>query len=185
MIQYVRRIWRAASQPSEFFAATDAEPDLWSAAGPALLSVTLGALVLAAAIVRATSSDAWLPILLFVVPGLVLYSGALWLLGGLALARSAAMDLRGWEVAAWAWVPTGFLALSLLPVVAVFPVTSLIIGLLGLPLWHLSIVRAGLRQFAERKAGRTFLLYALVVLAAPITAMVVGLLAYFGTVPNP
>lgn len=140
--------------------------------------------MLAAAVGRATSSDAWLPILLLVVPGLVLYSGALWLLGGLTLARSAAMDLRGWEIAAWAWVPTGFLALSLLPVVAVFPVTSLIVGLLGLPLWHLSIVRSGLRQFAERKPGRSLLLYALVVLAAPLTAMLVGLLAYLGTATN-
>lgn len=185
MIQAVRRVWAAASQPAEFFAGLEGEPDLGKAIRPALLSVAIGALVLAAAVGRATSSDAWLPILLFVVPGLILYSAALCLLGGLTLARSAAMDLRGWEVATWAWVPTGFLALSLLPVVAVFPVTSLIIGLLGLPLWHLSIVRAGLLQFAERKPARTLLLYALVVLAAPLTAMTVGLLAYLGTVTNP
>jgi hypothetical protein len=143
----------------------------------ALLSVGVSSLVFSWAIVRGTSSDAWIPILLVVVPGAVLYAALLWLLGGLALARTAAIDLRGWEVAAWAWVPSGFMALSLLPVVAVFPVTSLAIGLFGLPLWHLTVVHAGLAEFAERGVRKALVVYALVVLAAPLTVLAAALLS--------
>jgi hypothetical protein len=173
----LRRSWRAASQPSEFFSSLSDESRPGAAAWTSLLSVTIGALVLALAVVRATQSDAWLPIVIFVVPGTVLYSAALWLLGGLTLARAAALDVRGWEIAGWAWMPSGYLALSLLPVVAVFPVTGLLLGTLGLPIWHLAVVRAGLSEFRGRRPGRALLLYSLVVLAAPITAMTVVLLA--------
>jgi hypothetical protein len=177
MIAALRRSWRASAQPGEFFAGLPEEPRPGAAAGPALLSVALGALVLAMAIGRATQSDAWLPLVLFVVPGTVLYSAALWLLGGLTLARAAALDVRGWEIAAWAWVPTGFLGLSLLPVVGVFPVTGLTLGTLGLPVWHLAVVRAGLNRFQARRPGRALVYYSLVVLAAPLTAMAVTVVA--------
>jgi hypothetical protein len=173
----LRRSWRAASTPGDFFADLPDAPRVASATIPALLSVAAGALILAWAIARATSSDAWLPILLLVVPGLLIYSATLWLLGGLVLSRAAELDLRGWEIAAWAWVPTGFLALSLLPVVAVFPVTSLMLGTLGLPVWHLTVVHAGLARFAPAGGRRALLLYALVILAAPLTVMGVTLLA--------
>lgn len=178
---WIGRLWRAAAHPEGFFASLPDDPRLGAAARSALVSLTVGAVVLALAITRATASDAWLPILVFVVPGMIIYSATLWLVGGLTLARAAALDLRGWEIAGWAWVPTGFLALSLLPVVAVFPVTSLVIGTLGLPAWHLSVVAAGLKYFAGRRPRRALLFYALVVLALPLTAMAVTLLAILAT----
>lgn len=178
-----RRLWRAVSQPAEFFADLPDDTRIGSAAWPALVSTSLGGVVFALAVGGATSSDAWLPIVLLVVPGIVLYGAVLWLLGGLALSRTAALDVRGWEVAAWAWVPTGFLALALLPVVAVFPVSSLVLGTMGLPVWHLAVVHAGLREFAEERRRRALLLYALVVLAAPavlITGILITLTAAVG-----
>ncbi|MEX2542505.1 MAG: hypothetical protein WD314_11880 [Trueperaceae bacterium] len=178
---WLGRAWRASAHPGDFFATLPDDARLGAAARPALLSLTVGASVMAFAIGRATASDAWLPILLFVVPGMILYGATLWLVGGMTLARAAALDLRGWEIAGWAWVPTGFLALSLLPVAAVFPVTSLVVGTLGLPVWHLAVVAAGLKTFSGRRPGRALLFYALVVLAVPITAMAISLLAILAT----
>lgn len=181
LASWLGRLWRSAAHPRDFFETLPDDPRLGAAARAALFSLTIGAAVMALAIGRATASDAWLPIVVFVVPGMILYGATLWLVGGLTLARAAALDLRGWEIAGWAWVPSGFLALSLLPVVAVFPVTSLVVGTLGLPVWHLAIVAAGLEAFAGRRPRRALLFYALVVLAVPITAMAIGLLAILAT----
>lgn len=163
-------LWLAVSRPHEFFAGFPPHPRLLLALRPATLSVLLGASMFSWAIARGTSSDS-LAVTLVILPGAVLYAAVLWLLGGLALARSAELSERGWEVAAWAWVPAGFMAIALLPVVAVFPVTSLVVGLLGLPVWHLAVVHAGLREFAPSKWRRALLIYAVVVLAAPLTLM--------------
>jgi hypothetical protein len=175
---YLGRLWRASAHPGEFFATLPASPRLWEATRAGLLSVAVSSLVFSWAIGRGISSDAWLPILLLVAPGAFLYVTLLWLVGGLALARAGSLDRRGWEVAAWAWVPAGFMAVALLPVVAVFPVTSLAAGLLGLPVWHLAVVYRGLAEFAEHRARSALVIYALVVLAAPLTVLVAALLGY-------
>jgi hypothetical protein len=181
--RYLGRLWRAAAHPSEFFAALPASPRLGEAARAGLLSVAVSSLVFSWAIGRGISSDAWLPLLLLVAPGAFLYVTLLWLLGGLALARAGALDRRGWEVAAWAWVPAGFMAVALLPVVAVFPVTSLAAGLLGLPVWHLAVVYRGLAEFAGPRTRSALIIYALVVLAAPLTLLAAALLGYLAKAP--
>lgn len=168
---YLQRLWVAVSRPQEFFAALPPHPQLALALRPAAVSVVLGASMFSWAIARGTSSDSLVAVMLLVLPGSLLYAATLWLLGGLALARTADLSERGWEIAAWAWVPAGFMALGLLPVVAVFPVTSLVVGLLGLPVWHLAVVHAGLSEFAPSRSRGALLIYALVVLAAPIALM--------------
>ena len=168
---YLQWLWMAVSRPREFFAEFPREVRLRLALRPALVSVVLGASMFSWAIARGTSSDSLVAVMLLVLPGAVLYASILWLLGGLALARTADLGERGWEVAAWAWVPAGFMALALLPVVAVFPVTSLTVGMLGLPVWHLLVVHAGLEQFAPDRSRRALLIYGIVVLAAPVTLL--------------
>lgn len=175
MIAYLRRLWVAAAHSDDFFASLPEAARL----GPALraggLSVAASTLVFAWAIARATSSEVLAPVLVFVVPGALLYAATLWFLGGLALSWTVDLDLRAWEIAGWAWVPSGFMALALLPVVAVFPVTSLVAGLLGLPVWHLAVVHAGVGRFVPHQQRRALIVYALVVLAVPIVAMAAAL----------
>lgn len=180
---YLQRLWVAASRPQEFFAEFPPQPRLLRAVRPALVAVVLGAVMFSWAIARGTSSDSLVAVMLVVLPGAVLYAATLWLLGGLALARTADLGERGWEIAAWAWLPSGFMAIALLPVVAVFPVTSLVIGMLGLPIWHLVVVHAGLCRFAPTKMRRALIIYGAVVLAIPLT-VIVGASALFLWVAN-
>lgn len=168
---YLQWLWLGVSRPRDFFAGFPSEPRLALALKPALVAVLLGATMFGWAIARGTSSDSVIAVMLLVLPGALLYAATLWLLGGMALARTARIGEHGWEIAAWAWVPAGYLALILLPVVAVFPVTSLATGMLGLPFWHLYVVHAGLGRFAPARARRALVVYVVVVLAVPLTLL--------------
>lgn len=162
----LRRAWRAASAPRAFYADLPDRPALGTAAAAAAIAGLVGSVVLAAVAARATGS-APLPTLL-VVPALALpYLALVTVLGGLVLMRPAALDLRAWEIAAWAWTPAGFLGLALLPIGLAAPAPTLFAASLMLPLWHLWLVWSGTSTHASGRPRLAVVLYAAAVFVAP------------------
>lgn len=162
-----RDAWRAASHPRAFFATLDDRPSLAAPFAAAAVSALVGSWVLGIVAVRATGSDAWLPFLLG-APVLTLpYLAIVTLLGGLMLMRPAALDLRAFEIVAWAWTPTGLLALSILPVGLFAPWQALLGAALLLPPWHLWVVWRGVEVHAAGGARTAFVLYIVAVFGLP------------------
>jgi hypothetical protein len=164
-------LWRAVSHPAAFFAGLEDEPRLGRAAARAAASAAVGSLVAGLLALRASGSDAWL---LFLLGGPVLvlpYLAIVALLGGLVLMRPAGLDLRAFEVVAWAWTPSGVLAVSLLPIGLVAPAATLAGGLAMLPAWHLWLVWRGVQTFAVAGARAAFALYAAAVFGLPLALL--------------
>lgn len=178
-----RTLWRAVSHPSAFFAELTERPRLGSAFAAMAASALVAAVVAGVVAARATGSDAWLPFLVGVPAGVLPYLAVVTVLGGLTLMRPAALDLRAFEIVAWAWVPSGVLALSLLPIGWFAPWPTLLGGVLVLlPAWHLWIVFRGLETFASGGRRPAFVFYVVAVFALPsvltvFTATVLSTLA--------
>lgn len=164
----LRTIWRAASRPQPFFERLyEAPPNLARSSLAAVLSVSFALLALALAIITATDSTAYAPIILFVLSGGLVYWLLIWVLGGLVIIRPAALDIRGWELVAWSWVPVGVVALSLVPVIFMLPLVAIIAGLFGACLWHLALLNTALRVFAKRGRAAALLWYIGCVMVLP------------------
>jgi hypothetical protein len=178
-----RLAWRAISHPRAFFARLDDRPQLALALAVMAVSALAGSLIVALLALRATGSDAWAPALLGVPVAALVYLAVVTLLGGLTLMRPAGLDLRAFEIVAWAWVPTGALAASLLPIGLFAPWPTLLGGTLALlPAWHLWMIWRGLEVHAVRGRRAAFLFYVLAVFALPtvltlFTATVLSTLA--------
>ncbi len=167
VVGVARDAWRAASHPRAFFSALEDRPSLPPPLAAAAASALVGSLILGVVAARATGSDAWLPFLLG-APVLVLpYLAIVTLLGGLVLMRPAALDLRAFEIVAWAWTPTGLLALSVLPVGLFAPVPTLLGAAVLLPPWHLWVVWRGVEAHAAGGARAAFILYIVAVFGVP------------------
>jgi len=164
-------VWRAASHPAAFFAGLGEEPRLGRAAAVAAASAAVGALIAGFLALRVSGSDAWAPFLL-AGPALALpYVAIIAVLGGLVLMRPSGMDLRAFEVVAWAWTPSGLLALSLLPIGLLVPGPALAGGLAMLPAWHLWLVWRGVQSFAAGGVRTAFALYAAAVFGLPLALL--------------
>lgn len=178
----LRRAWAAVSRPRSFYASLSDRPALATAAATAALSAVVGTAALALVVARATASDAWLPWLLGVPALLLPYLTLIALLGGLVLMRPAGLDLRAWEIVAWAWVPAGFVGVSLLPIGLLAPWPALVVGASLLPLWHLWLVWSGTETFAAGRPRLATTLYGVTVFGLPLllvgfTAVVLSTLA--------
>lgn len=165
----VRDAWWAASAPTSFFRALRAtsEPDLVRACAAAALSTTLAGVVTALAFVRATASDGFVLVAAFAVLASLAMTAILVLLGGLVMVRPAALDLRAWEISAWAWAPAGALAVSLAPAVLFAPVPAAVVGLVAWPCWHVALIASGVVAFAPRRRVLTLTLYLVAVFLVP------------------
>jgi hypothetical protein len=151
VLRLARDAWWACSGPSSFFRQLEGEePRVGRAVTAAFASVALACAVLALAFVRLTASDGYLVVLALTLALLLPLTALLVLLGGLAVVRPAALEVRAWEVVAWAYAPAGALALSLLPVTPFFPGPSAAALVVGFPIWHLVLLAAGLRSMASR-----------------------------------
>lgn len=172
----VRRAWSAATRPETFFAR---HPDP-EGPGPALAAAAasglLGALTAAVMLVRLTGSTAPLPVLLFVPAAALPYLALITFVGGLLLLRPTALEERAWTLVAWSWSPAGVLGLALLPAGVALPGPTLVAFAVMLPVWHLWVVRGGLRAWAPERAGPAWLLYVGVVFVLPV-AVAAGLLS--------
>ena len=164
----LRSAWRAVSHPRAFFCSLEDRPALGAAIGTMAVSAAIASLVLAVLILRATASDAVLPLLVGVPAAVLPYLAIVTMLGGLTLMRPAGLDLRAFEIVAWAWVPAGVLALSLLPIGLFAPLPTLLGGaFVLLPAWHLWLVFRGLEVHADRGLRSAFLFYVVAVFALP------------------
>lgn len=167
VVSTARDVWRVASHPRAFFAAQGDRTRLGAPIAAAGVSTLVGSWILGVVAARATGSDAWLPFLLG-APALTLpYLAIVTVLGGLMLMRPAALDLRAFEIVAWAWTPIGLLALSILPVGLLAPWPALAGAALLLPPWHLWVVWRGVEVHAAGGARTAFILYIVAVFGLP------------------
>ena len=169
MTGLLRQLWAAASAPKRFFGWLEPRPIRTLRAGAVAYGsmIALG-LVCALALGRATRSDAPL---LFVVLALLGSSGFFlyaWGFGSIFVQRAGALDLRTWEVTGWGWTPALFGAASMLIPVFVAPLPALAVLILGVLVWHLTALRAGLEVFVGARATRVVTLYGLYVYALPL-----------------
>lgn len=164
----IRTIWRAASRPQPFFEKLkDAPPNLIKSSLAAMLSVGFALIVLAVSIIMATDSTAYAPIVLFLLLGGLFNWLLVWALGGLVIIRPAFLDIRGWEIVAWSWVPAGVVALSLIPVVFIQPLIAIFAGVFGVYIWHIGILSVALGVFAEKGRVRAMVWYIGCVMVLP------------------
>jgi hypothetical protein len=181
----LRDVWWAASAPAGFFRARerDPEPRVWRAVVAAAAAVSVALAVLSLAFVRATASDGWA--LVWTVASLVglPYLALALLLGGLVMVRPAELDVRAWEIAAWAWAPAGALAVSLAPAAYLVPLPAVAVGLLAFPFWHVIVLVHGVNVFARRRRLATTALYVVAVFLVPLLLTVVSFAVLSGMRP--
>jgi hypothetical protein len=165
----VRDAWWAASAPTSFYRALQAAnaPRLARACTAAAVSVVLACAALALAFVRATESDGFLLAWAFLSAVALPLLAMLLLLGGLVMVRPAALDLRAWEISAWAWVPAGALAVSLTPAALIAPVPAVVVGVVAWPFWHVALVASGVAVFAAQRRVVSVALYLVAVFVVP------------------
>ena len=172
-------LWQVATSPKRFFLGhTPRRSSLIRALASAATSGTIGLLAAGVALVRALGSDEVVTIMVLVILGGLPYLALLWLLGGFVLMRPAALDLRAWEVAAWAWTPAGLVGLLLSPLAWFVPLAGLVLGSVALPLWHLIVVNGALGAWSPARAQTTLFWYLAAIFALP-TALLAGLFALF------
>ncbi len=182
VLEWLQDGWWACSAPLGFFAHLAARdhgrpvPALGTAAAAWVAALSVAAL----AFVRATESEGYVVILglaaVAIGPLFVLVS----VLGGLMLLGPGGMGGRAWEVIGWSWAPAGALALAVLPMVPLFPTVASALAVLTFPIWHLSLIGAGVAAFGNRHRVRTVLIYALVVFLVPGSVATLALLAALG-----
>jgi hypothetical protein len=165
-------MWRAASAPRAFFEALEPQPpQILRAARAAALGFAAAALAGGFGFLRATASDAYLPVLLFALLLGGVWLGYAWGFSSLFVQRSGELDVRAWEVSGWSWSVGLFVALSLLVPLLVFPLPAFGALLVGTLLWHLNVLRVGLAVFLGRPAWRAVVLYALFVYGFPLLVL--------------
>ena len=163
----LRRAWRAASAPEAFFADLDpSQVRLVPAFTTAAVCAGIGAVLVGLLAARATGSVAW-PFVVGVPAVALPYLAILVMLGSLVLMRPGGMELRAFEVVAWAWVPTGWLAVAVTPVGWFAPGPALLVAALLLPPWHFWVLWRGVEAFAPARTRTTAVLYGVVVFAVP------------------
>ena len=169
LVALVRDAWWAASAPTSFFRALQgtSAPRLARACAAAAVSIVLACAALALGFVRATHSDGFLLAWGFLGVVALPLLAMLLLLGGLVMVRPAALDLRAWEISAWAWVPAGVLAVSLAPAALVAPVPATVVGLVAWPVWHVALIASGVSVFASQRRAMTVALYLVAVFLVP------------------
>lgn len=176
----IRSLWLAVSHPRAFFERLDERPKLGIAFAVMAASAGVAALLAAAAVLRATSSNALIPVMLGVPLATLLYLAIVTALGSLTLMRPAGLDLRAFEIVAWAWVPLGVLSVSLIPVGAFAPLPTLLAGAFVLaPAWHLWMVWRGVEVHAVggQRTAMGFYVLAVFVLPSALMAFTAGILA--------
>lgn len=170
-------LWAAASSPKRFFERLETTPNrIVRAGGIAFASILATSLAVALGVVRATASDAWLPIIILAIGSAVAFFLYAWAFGSAFVQRPGTLDTRAWEVTGWSWAPALFGSLSLLIPLIAAPLIALPVLLVGVLGWHLVTLRAGLNVFLERPAYRAVTIYALSLYALPL--LIFGLVVW-------
>lgn len=169
LLGLIRDGWWASSAPKSFFRALAQSPGprLARSVLAAVIAVALALAVISLAFVRATASDGF--VLVWLVSSLIglPYLAMVLMLGGLVMVRPANLDLRAWEISAWAWVPAGTLAVSLAPASYFAPLPTVVVGLLAFPFWHVALLASGVSAFAAHGRALAVALYLVAVFLVP------------------
>ena len=164
----IASLWRTVSSPRRTFEQQQAhEPALLTSSLQMLASGVIGIVVFALAFARLTNSSLLPVVALSLVLG-VTNLLIIWALGGLTLIRPANLDLRAWDIAAQSWLPLGFIAVALLPVVFFFPLPAMLVGVLGAQVWHLLMIYSAMQVYAPDRLFFTTVLYVLIVQLLPV-----------------
>lgn len=163
------RLWGAAASPRRFYGWLEPRPTrTLQSAAVAYGSLVVFALAGTLGFARATRSDALLPLVFFAIvgaTGLFLYA---WAFGSVFLQRPGALEGRAWEVTGWSWTPALFGSVSMLLPLVVAPLPALVVTGVGVVIWHLVTLRAGLAVFVGGRATRIATIYALYIYALPL-----------------
>jgi len=175
-------MWRAAGSPRAFFEGLEPQPPRTLAGARAAALGTVGlTLACAFGFLRATGSDAYLPVLASALLLGLLFWAYTWGFGSIFVQRPG-LETRTWEVSGWSFAPGLFAGLSMLPALLAFPGPALVLTLLGALLWHLHVLRVGVSVFLGRPAWRVVTLYAAFIYLFP-AGVFWGLVWFFAQGP--
>lgn len=162
-------LWTSASAPKRFFGWLETQPPrILRGALVAYGSLLLLGLVTAFGVGRATQSDAALLLAVFAMVGSSAFFAWAWAFGSVFVQRPGTLDLRAWEVTGWSWTPTLFGAIAMFVPILVLPAPALIATFIGVLVWHLVALQAGLAVFLGARAARVVIIYALYIYVLPV-----------------
>ncbi len=178
MTEVLTQLWAAAASPQRFFRWLEPQSArIFRAGSIAFVSLIVLGLACMLGFVRATGSDAYLPLAGFAALGAGAALVYLWAFGSIFVQRPGALDVRAWEVVGWSWTPALFGSVAMLVPLWIFPVPALVAVLVTVLVWHLNVLRAGLNVFLDRPASTVVTLYAVFILGSPL--LLLGFLAWF------
>lgn len=170
-------LWTSASAPRRFFGWLEHQPPrLFRGGLVAYLSLLTLGLVAAFGFSRATQSNAALLLGVVALVGSSAFFAWVWAFGSVFVQRPGTLDLRAWEVTGWSWTPALFGSATMLVPILVLPAPALAVTFIGVLIWHLVTLRAGLVVFLGVRATRIVTIYALYLYALPV--FILGLVVW-------
>lgn len=171
-MQWLILLWTSASAPKRFFSWLEPQPPRTFRGGlVAYLSLLALGLVAAFGLGRATASDAALLLVVFAVVGSSALFAWVWAFGSVFVQRPGGLELRAWEVTGWSWTPALFGVIAMLVPIFVLPAPALIATFVGVLVWHLVTLRAGLAVFLGARATRVVTIYTLYIYVLPLAIL--------------
>ena len=168
-MRWLTLLWTSASAPKRFFGWLETQPPrILRGALVAYGSLLTLGLVAAFGLGRATQSDAALLLAVFAVVGSSAVFAWVWGVCRVFVQRPGRLELRAWEVTGWSWTPALFGAAAMLVPIVVLPAPALAVTFIGVLVWHLVTLRAGLTVFLGTRATRVVTIYALYLYALPL-----------------
>ena len=171
-MKWLTLFWTSASAPQRFFGWLETQsPHLLRGALVAYSSLLTLGLVAAFGVGRVTQSDAALLLAVFAVVGSSALYAWVWAFGSVFVQRPGTLDLRAWEVTGWSWTPAFFGAVAMLVPIFILPAPAVAALLVGVFVWHLVTLRAGLAVFLGARAARVVTIYALYIYVLPLAIL--------------
>ncbi len=171
-MRWLTLFWTSASAPKRFFGWLESQPPyILRGALVAYGSLLSLGLVAAFGLGRATQSDAALLLAVFAVVGSSALYAWVWAFGSVFVQRPGTLDLRAWEVTGWSWTPALFGAVAMLVPILVLPAPAVAALCIGVLIWHLVALRAGLAVFLGARAARVVTIYALYIYVLPLAIL--------------
>ena len=171
-MKWLTLFWTSASAPKRFFGWLESQPPrILRGALTAYGSLLTLGLVAAFGLGRATESDAALLLAVFAVVGSSALYAWVWAFGSVFVQRPGTLDLRAWEVTGWSWTPAFFGAIAMLVPIFILPAPAVAALFVGVLIWHLVTLRAGLAVFLGARAARVVTIYALYIYVLPVAIL--------------
>lgn len=171
-MRWLTLLWTSASAPKRFFGWLESQPPhIFRGALVAYGGLLTLGLVAAFGLGRATRSDAALLLAVFAVVGSSALYVWVWAFGSVFVQRPGGLELRAWEVTGWSWTPAFFGAAAMFVPILVLPAPAVAALFVGVLVWHLVALRAGVAIFLGARAARVVTLYALYIYVLPLAIL--------------